>query len=373
MMNSKKNSNLFVSLTAVILSLTMFLGALLWNKDSVKAASESTRNVPRTEGEEQTISVYKKTNESVVFITTTTLTADPFDFFMEAKQRQGTGSGVIVDAHRGIILTNLHVISSADKIEITLADGLNYKARLLGFDPESDIAVLQLIEPPKYLTEITFGDSSKLDVGQRVLAIGNPFGLNRTLTQGIISSLDRAVRSPTGALLKGLIQTDASINPGNSGGPLLDYGGNLIGLNTAILSQSGDSAGIGFSVPINQIKRVLPELIATGKVLRPKIGWVLVDTNQGPMVLRVLDGSPALEAGIQPIERRVKDVFLQGYVRDISRADIVTKVNGKTVRDKDEVEDEISKSQGTTDIMLTLRRGGIKGTERMVKVTPVLQ
>ena len=198
----KKNSNLLASSVAVLVSVLLFATALLWNRDNVKAG-EPNRPVPRSDEEQQTISVYKNTNEAVVFITTITLTADPFDMFMELKPSQGTGSGVIVDASRGIILTNLHVISDADKIEITLADGLNYRARLLGFDPESDIAVLQLIDPPKTLTEVSFGDSSKLEVGQKVLAIGNPFGLNRTLTQGIISSLDRSVKSPRGALLRG--------------------------------------------------------------------------------------------------------------------------------------------------------------------------
>ena len=292
---------------------------------------------------------------------------------MEFKPQQGTGSGIIVDAEKGIILTNLHVIGDAHKIEITLADGQNYKAKLLGFDSETDIAVLELRDPPPHLTSIPFGESNKLEIGQRVLAIGNPFSLNRTLTTGIVSSLERAVKSPSGNLLRGLIQTDAAINPGNSGGALIDMDGRLIGINTAILSQSGDSAGIGFAVPINQIKRVLPELIATGKVLRPKLGWILADTNQGPMVLRVLDGSPAAEAGIEPVERRVKDVFLRGYVRDLSRADLIVKINGVVVHTRDDVDQIMLNASPDKAIVLTLRRGGEPSAEREVSVKPVLQ
>ncbi len=342
-------------------------------QQTATAGTVDADQAPRSEEDKENIAVYKATNEAVVFITTITLTVDPNDIFMEVQPREGTGSGIIVDAERGTILTNLHVIQDAHRIEISLANGQSYKAKLLGFDEESDLAVLQLHEPPKGLASVKFADSSKLEVGQRVLAIGNPFGLNRTLTTGIISSLDRVVRSPKGHMMRGLIQTDASINPGNSGGPLLDMAGRLIGINSAILSQSGDSAGIGFAVPINQIKRVLPELIATGKVLRPKLGWLLADTTQGPMVRRVQQGGPADQAGVQPFERRVDDVFLQGYVRDLDRADLVYKVNGIRVTSKDEVEDLISRASQGADLVVVLRRGGIDGREREVRIKPVLQ
>lgn len=326
----------------------------------------------RSEEEERVIQTYKATSEAVVFIITETLTVDSFDLFPEVQHREGSGSGIIIDADKGIIITNLHVIKDAHRIEIMLADGQPNSAKLVGFDDEYDVAVLQLIKPTTKLIGLQFADSSKLEVGQRVLAIGNPFGLNRTLTTGIISSLDRTVKNPNGTLMKGLIQTDAAINPGNSGGPLLDTEGRLIGINTAILSQSGDSAGIGFAVPINQIKRVLPELIATGKVLRPKIGWVLVDTTQGPMVRRLLGESPAGRAGIEPIERIVGGAFLRGFVRDVSRADLIYKVNGKRVYNKDEVEDLVSHSDPRQPITFTLRRGGINGRERDVQVKAIL-
>lgn len=339
---------------------------------AVMAQGAATR-ARRTVEEQETIEVYKLAGQGVVFITTITLTVDPFDLFPGVQPREGSGSGIIVDSKSGIIITNLHVIQDAHKIEITLANGQNYRAKLLGYDQEYDIAVLQLQSPPVNLVAIPFGDSSQLEVGQRVLAIGNPFGLDRTLTNGIISSLNRTVKTGAGHLMKGLIQTDAAINPGNSGGPLLDMEGRLIGVNTAILSQSGDSAGIGFAVPINQVRRILPELIATGKVLRPTVGWILVDTNQGPMVRRVLRGSPADEAGIQPIEREVQSGFLRGYVRDFERADLITKVNNLPVQSRDEVEEALAQLKAGSSFSLTLRRGGLSGREREVKVKPVFE
>lgn len=342
-------------------------------RSETASAGVETPLASRTDEEERTIRVYKAASEAVVYITTISLTVDPNDVFMEVQPQEGSGSGIIIDATRGIILTNLHVIQNAQKIEISLSNGKNYAARLLGYDKEYDIAVLQLHNPPAALTSLVFADSSKVEVGQRVLAIGNPFGLGRTLTTGIVSSLDRTVKSPLGTVMKGLIQTDAAINPGNSGGPLLDADGRVVGINTAILSQSGDSAGIGFAVPINQIRRVLPELIATGKVLRPKLGWMLVDTNQGPMVRRVLEQGPAATAGIAPIERPVEQVFVKGYIRDFDRADLIIKVDGKKVMSADEVDEIVQQHEGDKSITLTLRRGGLHGTEREVTVIPILR
>ncbi len=345
---------------------------LLKNEGRAKPA-DSRSSAWRSETEDRTIRVYRDTNEAVVFITTISLTVDPFDLFLEVEPREGTGSGVVVDAKRGIILTNLHVIQDANKIEITTAGGQSDQARLLGFDKELDIAVLQLHNLPGRLVAVSLGDSSRVEVGQQVLAIGNPFALNRTLTAGIISSLDRTVKNPNGFLMKGLVQIDAAINPGNSGGPLLDMDGRMIGLNTAILSRSGDSAGIGFAVPVNDIRRVLPELIATGKVLRPKMGWILIDTTQGPMVRRVIEGGPAEDAGIQPIERRVSDAFRQGFIRDYERADLIMQVNGTPVETVDEVQNLVSSSDPKKAILFTMRKGGLRGPEREVSIKPVLQ
>ncbi|NLF24890.1 MAG: trypsin-like serine protease [Deltaproteobacteria bacterium] len=326
----------------------------------------------RSQEEQRMIKAYKQARDAVVFITTVTLTVDPFDFFATIQPQRGSGSGIVVDAAKGIIITNLHVIQNARAIEIIVSNGQAVPARLLGYDQDYDIAVLQLKNPPRHLVSLPYGDSDGLEVGQQVLAIGNPFGLNHTLTTGIVSSLDRTVRSPSGALMKGLIQTDAAINPGNSGGPLLDMDGRLIGMNTAILSQSGDSAGIGFAVPVSQIKRILPELIATGKVLRPEMGWILVDTNKGVMVRRVVPGGPADKAGLEPIERMVDNVFARGYVRDFDRADLIVAVNGKRVVNRDQVESLIA-TAGSREVNLLVRRGGGNGPERKLKVFPVLK
>jgi S1-C subfamily serine protease len=342
---------------------------------AVPAGSAPSGAATRTAEEQKTIDVYKRANQAVVFITTRSYVVDPFTFFDEVKPQEGTGTGTIVDAERGIVITNLHVIESAlesgGSVEVMLANGQNSKARLVGFDPESDIAALQVLNIPKGFVALPYGDSSILEVGQRVLAIGNPFGLYRSLTAGLISSLDRTMKTPRGAMLKDLIQTDAAINPGNSGGPLLDADGRLIGINTAILSQSGDSAGVGFAVPINSIKRIIPELLATGKVRRPRLGWQLVDTDQGPMVLRVLSEGPAERSGIKPIERVFSSgAFVRGYRRDIESADLIYKVDGERVRNRDEVEDVIRKVKKGEAVELTLRTGGMYGRERLVSVVP---
>jgi S1-C subfamily serine protease len=327
----------------------------------------------RSAYEQKTIDVYKQVGPAVVFITTTTLAIDPFDVFGGAQAREGSGSGVIVEAKRGIIVTNLHVIADAQKIEIALNDGKNYKAKLLGYDEDMDLAVLQLLNPPKNLTAVKFGDSSKLEVGQGVLAIGNPFGLDRTLTTGIISSLNRNVRATATRLMRGLIQTDAAINPGNSGGPLLDSDGRLIGLNTAILSQSGDSAGIGFATPINQIHRILPELITNGKIAKPFYGWIIADTTEGPMIRRIQAGTPADQAGLQPIERFVQDVFVRGFIRDFERADLIVSVNGKNVASKDEIEEISEKLNKGQVLQLIVKQGGKRGRSREVSLKPVFK
>ena len=351
----------------------MLLVALLSVLSARHSAASPTAT--RTEEEQRTIDAYKRANNSVVFITTRSYVVDPFTFFDELKPQEGMGTGTIIDAQRGIVLTNLHVIEGAlesgGSVEIMLANGRNSKAKLIGYDAESDIAVFQLAEMLKGATSLPQGDSSALDVGQRVLAIGNPFGLYRSLTTGIISSLDRTMKTPRGALLKGLIQTDAAINPGNSGGPLLDADGRLIGINTAILSQSGDSAGIGFAVPINDIKRILPELVATGRVRRPNMGWYLVDTDQGAMVLRLMPSGVAAKSGIRAIEQEiVSSGFVRGFQRDIESADLIYKVNGERVHNRDEVEDSIRRTNRSENVSLTLRRGGIYGKEREIVVVP---
>ena len=333
---------------------------------------------PLLQFEQETVEIYRKTNEAVVFISTQSMSNDSLDIYGytandSARSHSGAGSGVVVDAKEGIILTSLHVISDAESIDIFLADGKSYRARLLGHDPESDLAVLQLTSPPANLKAIAFGDSRSLQVGQWVFAIGNPHGLARTLTSGIVSSLHRTVRNPKNVVMKDLIQTDAALNPGSSGGPLLNSKGELIGINAAILSQSGDSAGISFAVPIHRVRAILSELIATGKVLRPRVGWLLVDTNQGPLVRRILPGSPAEEAGIEPLERPVGKVFRGGVVRDFDRADLITAIDGKKMRSVEDVEATVLAARHGEALRISLRRGGNHEDQRTVTLKPALQ
>jgi S1-C subfamily serine protease len=366
---SRDDGGVKTLVVAFVLALGLMVSALQ------ASFAETSTTATRTVEEQKTIDVYKRANQAVVFITTKTYEIDPFAFFDEVRPREGTGTGTIVDAGRGIVITNLHVVQEAlqsrGTVEITLASGSTAEARLIGYDAETDMAVFQLRDPPAALVGLPYGDSSKLEVGQRVLAIGNPFGLYRSLTAGIISSTDRSMKTPAGAVLKGLIQTDAAINPGNSGGPLLDADGRLIGINTAILSQSGDSAGIGFAVPINTIKRILPEMIATGRVRRPRMGWQLVDTDQGPMVLRVMPDGVAARGGIRPIEQPVLRGQLRGFRRDIDSADLIYRINGERVHNREEVEDTIRGARPGQPMKLTVRRGGLYGGERDIELVPV--
>lgn len=323
---------------------------------------------PRSEEELRFIDVYRRTNKAVVHITTQ---STAYDFFGPQHQ-EGSGSGVIIDAHEGLIITNFHVVGDAQKVAVTLASGKTYSVIRVGQDPDNEIALLQIVDPPSDLAEAPLGDSSALEVGQRVLAIGNPFGLNRTLTSGIVSSLGRTIRSESGRLIEEIIQTDAAINPGNSGGPLLDTLGRVVGLNTAILSQTGQSAGIGFAIPSNQIRRALPQLLKYGKVLRPKIGVVFVDSDEGPALLFVQPGSPAALAGLEGARQEVRRGPFAGYVIDLSKADFILKVNGSEVHSKNDTINAITKSPQGSAITLTVRRGLDPSTTREVALKPIL-
>ena len=225
-----------------------------------------TYDSPYTQDEQQNISVYEKCNEAVVNITTQEMA---YNWFWEpVVQEGGSGSGSIIDK-RGYVVTNVHVISNATKINISLADGSSYEGTVIGADKESDIAVIKFNPPDNVqLKTIDFGDSNNLKVGQKVIAIGNPFALERTMTTGIISGLGRPIQESTNVIIRNMIQTDAAINPGNSGGPLLDTNGKMVGINTMIISNSGSSAGIGFAVPVSTARRVVDDLIKYRKVNR---------------------------------------------------------------------------------------------------------
>lgn len=265
--------------------------------------------VTYTADEQQNISVYQQFNEAVVNITTQVMGMNWF--FEPIAEDGGSGSGSIIDS-RGYVITNVHVIEKATKIYISLYDGSQYEGRVIGSDVESDIAVLKF-DPPKdlVLKTIQFGDSEKLKVGQKVIAIGNPFGFERTLTTGIVSALGRPIKNSNNIIIRGMIQTDASINPGNSGGPLLDTAGNMIGINTMIYSSSGSNAGIGFAVPASTARRVVSDLLQYGKVRRGAIQASLVqmsraiadyarlDISQGILVSETARGGNADKAGIK--------------------------------------------------------------------------
>ncbi|HHU37039.1 MAG TPA: trypsin-like serine protease [Treponema sp.] len=266
--------------------------------------------------ENQNITVYEKANEAVVNITTEVV---GINWFLEpVPQEGGSGSGSIIDT-RGYVVTNSHVISNAVKIYLSLSDGSQYEGTVVGVDSENDIAVLKF-EPPKEitLTTIPFGTSHNLRVGQKVLAIGNPFGLERTLTTGIVSALGRPIKTSSNTIIRDMIQTDTAINPGNSGGPLLDTAGRMIGINTMIYSTSGSSAGVGFAVPVDTAKRVVSELIQYGKVRRGTIdaefvqlnssiaNYAKLSTNRGLLVSRVGSGSNAEKAGLKGGENAVR-------------------------------------------------------------------
>jgi S1-C subfamily serine protease len=283
---------------------------------------------PYSQDERENITVYEQFNEAVVNITTEVV---GINWFLEpVPQRGGSGSGSIIDT-RGFILTNYHVIENAYKVTINLYDGAQYEGTVIGTDPENDLAVIRFTPPAGInLKTIPYGDSSNLKVGQKVLAIGNPFALERTLTVGIVSGLGRPIQISRQNIVRNMIQTDASINPGNSGGPLLDSQGRMIGINTMIYSPSGGSVGIGFAVPVNTAKRVVSELIENGKVRR---GWIdatvvqlfpalvqyaKLPVSEGLLISRVRRNGFAERAGIrqgsEPVRYGSSVIYLGGDV-----------------------------------------------------------
>ncbi len=289
-----------------------------------------------TPEERVNIAVYEKVNRSVVNITTQSVRTDGF-FFLEVPS-EGEGSGTVID-REGHVLTNFHVVDGARQIQVTLFDRKTYEARLVGGDPTNDVAVLEIDAPKESLHPVDFGDSDRLRVGQRVYAIGNPFGLDRTLSTGIVSSLNRWLPSRRRyRTIKQIIQIDAAINPGNSGGPLLNSRGRMIGMNTAIASKTGESAGVGFAIPINTIARVVSQLLEFGRVLRGDIGIAGVyPTEQGLLIATLTPGGAAQRAGLRGIQiiRRRRGPLVYEYY-DRSAADLIVGVDGEQVRTVEE-------------------------------------
>ncbi|MBW2465672.1 MAG: trypsin-like peptidase domain-containing protein [Deltaproteobacteria bacterium] len=304
------------------------------------------------EDEKNTIAVFQEASPSVVYITSIEVRRSLFSLNVY-EIPQGTGSGFIWD-REGRIVTNYHVIGDASRIEVSLGDDEIYKGILVGAAPDKDIAVLQINAPTSAMKPIPVGDSQSLQVGQKVFAIGNPFGLDHTITSGIVSALDREITAVTGRTIQGVIQTDAAINPGNSGGPLLDSAGRLIGVNTAIYSPSGASAGIGFAVPVDVVNRVVPQLIRHGKVIRPGIGVTLASDRitrrldiEGLLVINVQPGSAADKAGIRETRETRGRIIL---------GDIIIAVNGVPVESYNDLRDELENYQIGDEVILIILR-----------------
>ena len=314
---------------------------------------------PATSTDEQNnIEVYRTLSPGVVFIHSTSYARDFFGFM---EPQEGSGSGSILD-QQGNILTNYHVIAGAQKLSVSMGGKKDYPAVVVGGDPDTDLAIIRLTEKPEgQLTVIPMGDSDKLVVGQKVLAIGNPFGLDRTLTTGVISGLERPIRARNNRLIEGAIQTDASINPGNSGGPLLDSRGRMIGINSQILSPSGSSAGVGFAVPVSIAKRVVPQLLRNGSVRRPKLGigtrdiaqiraQVELPVTDGVLIVQVARGGGAAAAGLRGMQ--------QTEMGDYELGDIIVGIDGEKIGNSDDLFRVLDKHQIGDTVQVHVWRNG---------------
>lgn len=357
-----------LSLQALAIALTpLALAALL-----AEAAPRTAEGL--SPDEEINVRVYREVSPAVVNITTTTLVRDFFDVYPQ----KGAGTGFLLDM-QGHILTNHHVVAGARELEITLADGSRHKGKLVGADPENDLAIIKLTPPhARTLATVRLGDSKALQVGQRVLAIGNPFGLQHTLTTGVISAVGRPLTDRGGRLIENVIQTDASINPGNSGGPLLNTRGEVIGINTAIFTPSGGSVGIGFAIPIETAKQVIPDLIAQGKPIRPWVGIVSIPLSprlasaleipvkEGLLVSEVVRGGPAERAGIRGGTRATRLGELQVYLG----GDILVKMEGKPIRTHQELMNILKTRKAGERIKISGYRGPREMTWEVVLQRP---
>lgn len=327
---------------------------------TVAAGSEAT-NAGLTDpsvatDERNNIEVYKAVAPGVVFITTGTGDRELFD----SGERQGAGSGCVLDTE-GHILTNDHVVAGARQLTVSFGGDKTYSARVVGRDPDTDLAVIKTDAPRELLKVIELGDSDALEVGQKVLAIGNPFGLDRTITTGIISGLQRPIRARNGRLIEGAIQTDASINPGNSGGPLLDSRGRIIGINSQILSPAGGSIGVGFAIPVSIAKRVVPQLVRYGQVNRPRLGiagrsvkelkdQIRLPVSQGVLILQVNPNGAAAAAGLRGVQQTEYGDYIIG--------DIVTAIDGKEITSNDDITQILDRHKIGDTIRVTIVRSG---------------
>ena len=309
--------------------------------------------------EQNNIEVFRTMSPGVVSISTTRQSRGYFD-----AGGQGAGSGSVID-EQGHILTNEHVVAGADAVTVSFGGDKTYPARVIGRDPDTDLAVLQVNAPRDVLKVVPFGDSDKLTVGQKVLAIGNPFGLDRTLTTGVISGLQRPIQARNNRIIEGAIQTDASINPGNSGGPLLDSQGRMIGINSQILSPAGGSVGVGFAIPASIAKRIVPQLIRDGRVVRPKLGiyprsvtdlrGIRLPVEAGLLILQIDPNGSAAAAGLRGLAESENG--------DLVIGDIITAIDGEKVADQNDLYKILDKHQFNDVLQVeVVRTGGQRAT-----------
>ncbi len=347
---------------AALASITLAVGLALAAITLPSCVESRTDTVPRavtargalSPDEQANIDVFKRTSPSVVHITTLENQRDMFSMNVQQVPR-GTGTGFVWDS-TGHIVTNFHVVQGGSAARVTLADQSTHTAKLIGAFPDRDLAVLKIDAPKDKLPPLPIGTSRDLIVGQRVYAIGNPFGLDQTLTTGIVSALNREIESFNQRTIRGVIQTDAAINPGNSGGPLLDSAGRLIGVNTQIASPSGASAGIGFSIPVDEVNRIVPRLIRDGRFVRPAIGVSAgppgmhrsLNLPRGVALVQVGANSPASRAGLQAFRRAGNGEVIAG--------DVITAVDNDAVNDLDDMLAALERRQPGETVTLTVVR-----------------
>ena len=346
----------FLILAATIAIAGWFANPALVHSRTDAVPRAVTPRGPLAPDELANIDIFKKASPSVVHITS--LGAQR-DLFSPAVQRvpRGTGTGFVWD-DQGHIVTNFHVIQGANGARVTLADQSSYDAALVGAFPDRDLAVLRIAAPKSKLPPLAVGSSRDLLVGQRVYAIGNPFGLDQTLTVGIVSALNREIESFNQRTIRGVVQTDAAINPGNSGGPLLDSAGRLIGVNTQIASPSGASAGIGFAIPVDEVNRIVPRLIRDGRFVRPALGVSAgppalaraLNLPRGVALVQIVAGSAAAKAGLVAFRRDTRG--------DIQPGDVLTAINDEPIGDVDSMLNQLERYQPGDTVTLTVWRSG---------------
>ncbi len=329
----------------------------------------SSLSMARLADEQNNVEIYQRYNPAVVNITAVTLTRD---FFFEITPQKGVGSGAVIRAD-GYIVTNDHVVGSAQNVEVTFSDKSQFPARVIGTDPDSDLTILKIEPQGKKLTVLDFGVSEGLAVGQKVLAIGNPFGLGGSLSVGVISSLGRDIRTQTDRLIKDIIQTDAAINPGNSGGPLMDRSGKLIGINAQIVSRSGGSEGIGFAINVKTVKKITEQLIQFGKVLRPDLGIegvglshslfssLGIPTPRGVMITEVVEKSAAKIVGLKSADKEL----VYGFRRIPIGGDVIYQIDEAPISSMRDIYDYLSEKKINDMVLVYFVRGSSKRTVRV--------